>query len=156
MRFDSCWCKLQKFHSTIYINTSRKLSKIYNIAPVTAITKKMIDELLMDTLIDKCNHLKCLLAGIYAADNFLLNLKSGKFIFASSDQATQKETHLILLGNRKHKCSFADPLGFPVNSYSHISDRLFFDCSGVAEILQAPLQNLNSNLCGLCCFHIAH
>ena len=47
-------------------------------------------------------------------------------------------------------------LGLPLNNYPHVRDRLSFADLGVTEIIQAPLQNLNSNLCGLYCIYIAH
>ena len=56
----------------------------------------------------------------------------------------------------KNKYLFADPLGLPLNNYSHVRDRLSFADLGVTEIIQAPLQNFNSNLCGLYCIYIAH
>ena len=49
----------------------------------------MIDELQLGTLINKCKHLKYKFAGVYAADNFPLNLKNDNFIIVNSDKATQ-------------------------------------------------------------------
>ena len=94
-------------------------------------------------------------AGVYAADSFSPNLKHGNFIIVNSDKATQMGSHWFLLCNRKNKYLFADPLGLPLN-YPHVRDRLSFADLGVTEIIQAPLQNLNSNLCGLYCIYIAH
>ena len=116
----------------------------------------MIDELQLGTLINKCRHLKYKFAGVYAADNFPPNLKNGNFIIVNSDKATQMGTHWLLLCNRNNKYLFADPLGLPLNNYPHVRDRLSFADLGVTEIIQAPLQNLNSNLCGLYCIYIAH
>ena len=78
------------------------------------------------------------------------------FIIVNSDKATQMGTHWLLLCNRNNKYLFADPLRLPLNNYPHVRDRLSFADLGVAEIIQAPLQNLNSNLCGLYCIYIAH
>ena len=52
--------------------------------------------------------------------------------------------------------SLADPLCLPLNNYPHVRDRLSFADLGMTEIIQAPLQILNSNLCGLYCIYIAH
>ena len=112
----------------------------------------MIDELQLDTLINKCKHLKYKFTGVYAADNFPPNLKNGNFILVNSDKATQMGTHLLLLCNRNNKYLFADPLGLPLNNYPHVRDRLSFADLAVTEIIQAPLQNL----CGLYCIYIAH
>ena len=116
----------------------------------------MIDELQLGTLINKCKHLKYKFAGVYAADNFSPNLKNGNFIIVNSNKATQMGTHWLLLCNRNNKYLFADPHGLPLNNYPHVRDRLSFADLGVTEIIQAPLQNLNSNLCGLYCIYIAH
>ena len=64
-------------------------------------------------------------------------------------------THWLLLCNR-NKYLFTDPLRLQLNNYPHVRDRLSFVDLGVTEIIQAPLQNLNSNLCGLYCIYIAH
>ena len=116
----------------------------------------MIDELQLGTLINKCKHLKYKFAGVYAADNFPPNIKNGIFIIINSDKATQTGTHWLLLCNRNNKYLFADPLGLPLNSYPHVRNRLSFADLGVTEIIQAPLQNFSSNLCGLYCIYIAH
>ena len=65
-------------------------------------------------------------------------------------------THRLLLSNRNNNYLFADPLGLPLNNYPHVRDRLSFADLRVTEIIQAPLQNLNSNLCGFYCLYIAH
>ena len=116
----------------------------------------MIDGLQLGTLINKCKHLKYKFAGVYAADNFPPNLKNGNFIIVNSDKATQMGTHWLLLCNRNNKYLFADPLGLPIHNYPHVRDRLSFADLAVTEIIQAPLQNLNSNWCGLYCIYIAH
>ena len=65
-------------------------------------------------------------------------------------------THWLLLCNRNNKDLFADPLGLPLNNYPHVRDRLSFADLRVTEIIQAPLQNFDSNLCGHYCIYIAH
>ena len=116
----------------------------------------MIDELQLGTLINKCKHLKYKFAGVYAADNFPLNLNNDNFIIVNSDKATQVGTHWLLLCNRNNKYLMADPLGLPLNNYPNVRDRLSFADLGVTEIIQAPLQNFDSKLCGLYCIYIAH
>ena len=106
----------------------------------------MIDELQLGFLINKCRHKK----------TFSPNLKNGDFIIVISDKATQMGTHWVLLCNRNNKFFFADPLGLALSNYPHVRDRLYFADLGVTEIIQAPLQNLNSNLCGLYCIYITH
>ena len=54
------------------------------------------------------------------------------------------------------KYLFADPLGLPFNNFSRVRGGLSFADSGVTEIIQAPQQNFNSNLCGLYCIYTAH
>ena len=61
----------------------------------------MIDEAQLGSLINKCKHLKYKFAGVYAADNFPLNLKNDNFIIVNSDKTTQMGTHWLLLCNRK-------------------------------------------------------
>ena len=95
-------------------------------------------------------------AGVYAADNIPpFKLKNGNFIIVNSDKSTQLGIHWFLLCNRNNKYLFADPLGLPLNYYPHVRDQLSFADLGVTEIIQAPLQNLTSNLCGLYCLYIA-
>ena len=117
----------------------------------------MIDELQLGTLISKCKHLKHKFAGVYAADNFLLSLTNDNFIIVNSVKATQKGTHSLLLCNKNNNFLFANPqFGLKLNIYPHVSDRLYFADLGVTKILQAPLQNLSSSLCGLYCVYLAH
>lgn len=116
----------------------------------------MIDELQLATIIKKCKHLKYKFAGVYAADNFPIDVKVNTFIIVNSDKATQMGTHWLLLCNKNKKILFADPLGFPLASYQHVSGRLFFADLNVREIIKTPLQNYDSNLCGLHCIYIAH
>ena len=116
----------------------------------------MIDQLQLGSLINKCKHLEYKFAGVYAADNSPPNLMNGNFIIVNSDKATQMGTHWLLLCNRNNKYLFADPLDLPLNNYRHDRDRLSFAGLGVTEIIQAPLQNFDSNLCALCCIYTAH
>ena len=109
----------------------------------------MIDELELFIFINKCKHLKHKFLGIYAADNYPLNLKENTFIIVNSDKSNQLGTHWLLLclpiTNR-----------LPITYYPHICDRLSFADFGVIEIIKNPLQKLDSNLCGLFCIYIAH
>ena len=116
----------------------------------------MIDELQLGTLINKCKHLKYKFAGVYAADNLPLNIKNDNFIIVNSDKGTPMGTNWLLLCNRNNKYFFADPLVLPLNNYSHVRDRLSLADLGVTEIIQAPRQNFDSNLCGLYCIYIAY
>ena len=61
----------------------------------------MIDELQLGTLINKCRLLKYKFAGVYAADNFHLNLKIDNFIIVNSDKATQMGTPLAFALQQK-------------------------------------------------------
>ena len=65
-------------------------------------------------------------------------------------------SHWLLLRNRNNKYLFADPLGLQLKNYPHVRDRLSFADLGVTKTIHAPLQNLNSNLCGLLSIYIAH
>ena len=75
-----------------------------------------------------------------------------------SIQTRQPKWELIgfCFATEKNKYLFADPLGLPLNNYSHVRDRLSFADLVVTEIKQAPLQNFDSNLCGRYCIFIAH
>ena len=115
----------------------------------------MIDELQLGTLINKCKHMKYKFADVYAADNFPFNLKNDNFITVNSDKSSQMRTHWLLLCNRNNEYLFADPLGLPLNNYSQVRDRLSLADLGVTDIIQAPLQNFDSNLCGLYCIYLA-
>ena len=115
----------------------------------------MIDELQLGTLINKCKHMKYKFADVYAADNFPFNLKNDNFITVNSDKSSQMRTHWLLLRNRNNEYLFADPLGLPLNNYSQVRDRLSLADLGVTDIIQAPLQNFDSNLCGLYCIYLA-
>ena len=116
----------------------------------------MIDELELFIFINKCKHLKHKFLGIYAADNYPLNLKENTFIIVNSDKSNQLGTHWLLLCNRDNKYLFGDPLGLPITYYPHICDRLSFADFELVEIIKSPLQKLDSNLCGLFCIYIAH
>ena len=114
----------------------------------------MIDKLQLGTLINKCKHLQYKFAGVYAADKNPPNLKNGNCIVLMSDKATQVGTHWLLLCNRNN--TYTDTLGLPLNNYPHVRDRPSFADLGVTEIIQASLQILNSNFCGLFCIYIAY
>ena len=75
---------------------------------------------------------------------------------STSDKATQMRTHWFLLCNRNNQYLFADLLGLPLNNYPHVRDGISFSDLSVSEIIQAPLQNFDSNLCGLYSIYIAH
>ena len=116
----------------------------------------MIDELQLGTLIDRCKHLKYKFAGVFAAENFSPNLKNGNFIIGISDKASQMGTHWLLLCNRNNKYLFADPLGLPPINIILMFVIDYLADLGVTEIIQTPLQNFDSNLCGLYCIYIAY
>ena len=115
----------------------------------------MIDELQLGTLINKCKHLKYKFADTFMQQIIPPHYKEWQLYHCQFSKATQTGTHWLLLCNRNNKYLFADPVGLPLNSYPHVRNRLSFADLGMTEIIQAPLQNFSSNLCGLYCIYIA-
>ena len=104
--------------------------------------------------------------GVYAANNFPLNMPTNSFAIVNSSPASSPGSHWIVLA-KKYDYSityFADPLALPLYSYKHITDRFRQSTtdSMIVDLIEdrrnsnKPLQSANSRMCGLYCIYIAH
>ena len=116
--------------------------------------------------VQKCKHLKYKFRGVYAADNYPLNLPVNSFIIVNASRADSIGSHWVMLAKRyaypvKY---FADPLALPLTEYKDIFSRLqqctdlqmMMDIMEHRRDMQSPLQSADSQLCGLFCIYIAH
>ena len=116
--------------------------------------------------VQKCKHLKFKFRGVYAADNYLLNLPVNSFIIVNALRADSIGSHWVMLAKRyAHPVLyFADPLALPLTAYKDILSRLqlctdlhiTMDIMEHRRDIQSPLQSADSQLCGLFCIYIAH
>ena len=107
-------------------------------------------------VINKCQHLKFKFSGVFSADNFPVSLDRNTFVIVNSDDSDEMGTHWMLFCNREGVSAFADPLGFPIDSYQRIYQRLNAAKIPVVELVRYQLQKPTSNFCGLYCIYIAH
>ena len=64
--------------------------------------------------------------------------------------------HWILLAkiNSDEAIYYADPFGFPTETYKNVYKRIkYYAC---VNVMTHQLQSINSELCGLYCIYIAH
>ena len=116
--------------------------------------------------VQKCKHLKYKFRGVYAADNYPLNLPVNNFIIVNASRADYFGTHWVMLAKRYAYpvLYFADPLALPLTIYKDIFARLqqctdlhmMMDVMEHRRDIQSPLQSAHSQLCGLFCIYIAH
>ena len=114
--------------------------------------------------VKKCKHLK--FRGVYAADNFPLNLQTNTFIIVNALRSNSIGTHWVVLAKRYAYSIiyFADPLALPLTTYKDIFNRLqqckdleiMMDIMEHRRDIQFPLQSSDSQLCGLFCIYIVH
>ena len=116
--------------------------------------------------VKKCKHLKFKFRGVYAADNFPLNLQTNTFIIVNASRSNSIGTHWVVLAKRYAYpiIYFADPLALPLATHKDFFNRLQ-QCKGLEIMMdimehrgdiQPPLQSSNPQLCGLFCIYIAH
>ena len=76
--------------------------------------------------VQKCKHLKYKFRGVYAADNYPLNLPVNSFIIVNPSRADSFGTHWVMLakGYAYPVLYFADPLALPLTAYKDIFARL--------------------------------
>ena len=76
--------------------------------------------------VQKCKHLKYKFRGVYAADNYPLNLPVNSFIIVNASRADSFGTHWVMLAKRYAYpvLYFADPLALPLTAYKDIFSRL--------------------------------
>ena len=116
--------------------------------------------------VQKCKHLKFKFRGVYAADNYPLNLPVNSFIIVNASRADSIGSHWVMLAKRYAYpvLYFADPLAVPLTAYKDIFSRLqqctdlymMMDIMEHRRDIQSPLQSADSQLCGLFCIYIAH
>ena len=104
--------------------------------------------------------------GVYAADNYPLNLQTNTFIIVNASRSNSIETHWVELAKRYAYpiIYFADPLALPSTTYKDIFNRLqqskdleiMMDIMEHRRDIQSPLQSSDSQLCGLFCIYIVH
>ena len=76
--------------------------------------------------VQKCKHLKYKFRGVYAADNYPLNLPVNSFIIVNASRADSFGTHWVMLAKRYAYpvLYFADPIALPLTAYKDIFSRL--------------------------------
>ena len=114
----------------------------------------------------KCKHLKFKFRGVYAADNYPLNLQTNTFIIVNASRSNSIGTHWVVLAKRYAYpiIYFADPLALPLTTYKDIFNRLqqckdleiMMDIMEHRRDIRSPLQSSDSQLCGLFCIYIVH
>ena len=125
-----------------------------------------MDEDQISFRIKKCKHLKFRFHGVYAADNYPLDLPVNTFSIVNTSRSNTIGTHWVVLAKRYAYpiLFFADPLALPKTTYKHIFSRLrmcrnmkmMMDIMEHRRETQSPLQSSDSELCGLFCIYIAH
>ena len=120
-----------------------------------------MDEDYIAHLIKNSPTLKYKFGGIYPADKFPILLPNNTFVIVNSENSNSAGKHWIVWSNVKGTFNFADPLGLDLFlHYPNIAKRISAIPIQVQQTLKdatkTPLQNQNSNLCGLYCIYIAH
>ena len=116
--------------------------------------------------VQKGKHLKYKFRGVFAADNYPLNLPVKSFIIVNASRADSIGSHWVMLAKRYAYpvLYFADPSALLLTSYKDIFSRLqqctdlymMMDIMEHRRDIQSPLQSADSQLCGLFCIYIAH
>ena len=106
--------------------------------------------------IQKCKHLKFKFRGVYAADNYPINLPVNSFIIVNASRADSIGSHWVMLAKRYAYpvLYFADPLALPLTAYKDIFSRLqqctdlnmMMDIMEHRRDIQSPLQSADSQL----------
>ena len=115
-----------------------------------------MDEQQIFNIVSKCKHLKYKFSGIYAADNFPVDFSKNTFIIVNTSNSDSVGEHWILLAkqNSDEAICYADPFGFPTETYKNLYKRIkYYAC---VNVMTHQLQSINSELCGLYCIYIAH
>ena len=125
-----------------------------------------MDEDQIHLQVKKCKHLKFKFRGVYAADNYPLNLQINTFIIVNASRSNSIGTHWVVLAKRYAYpiIYFADPLALPLTTYKDIFNRLqqctdleiMMDIMEHRRDIQSPLISSDSQLCGLFCIYIVH
>ena len=119
-----------------------------------------MDEDEINNLVQACKLLKYKFRGVFAADNFPVNLSHNSFIIVNVSTSQSIGTHWTFFCRRKEKYIFADPHGQNLASYKHLHNRLASSADKIQTVYESlryqPIQKPNSLLCGLFCIYIAH
>ena len=115
-----------------------------------------MDEDQIQLQVKKCKHLKFKFRGVYAADNFPLNLQTNTFIIVNASRSNSIGTHWVVLAKRYAYpiIYFMDPLALPLTTYKDIFNRLqqckdleiMMDIMEHRRDIQSPLQSSDSQL----------
>ena len=112
----------------------------------------------IETIVANCKHLKYKFCGVYAA-NKVPRLEQDCFAIVNESRDSLPGTHWLLLFRRQNNLYFADPLGFPLEMYKTVYQRLInlYPTCPIHQIFKLKaIQPFNSKLCGLYCIYIAH
>ena len=120
-----------------------------------------MDEDYIAHLIRNNPRLKYRYGGIYPAEKFPILLPNNTFVIVNSENSNSALKHCIVWSNVKGTFNSADPLGLGLFlHYPNIAKRISAIPIQVQQTLKdatkMPLQNQNSNLCGLYCNYIGH
>ena len=119
-----------------------------------------MDEDKINSLLQACKLLKFKFCGVFAVDNFPLELSQNIFNIVNVSSSDSIGTHWTLLCRKNGNYIFADPLGQKQTSYKCLYNRLAsaaLDIQNVYELLRNhPIQTQNSILCGLFCIYVGH
>ena len=125
-----------------------------------------MDEDQIHLQVKKCKPLKFKFRGVYAADNYPLNLQTNTFIIVNASRSKSIGSHWVVLAKRYAYpiIHFADPLALPLTTYKDIFNRLqhcedleiMMDIMEHRRDIQSSLQSSESQICGLFCIYIVH
>lgn len=138
-----------------------------------------MDNLSLKKVAKQCGPTSHTFGGIWSSDNFprinkqselkrrrkskMISSQLIKFQIINSSPSNTKGQHwLLLLAIRldeQIKIFVWDCLGRPISSYDHLYSRLinlYGRAQGAFLVINLPLQNIRSNLCGLYCLYLVH
>ena len=119
-----------------------------------------MDEDEINHLVQACKLSKYKFRGVFAADNFPVNLSHNSFIIVNVSTSQSIGTHWTLFCRRNGKYIFADSLGQNLASYKNLHNRLASSADNIQTVFELlrnqPIQKPNSILCGLFCIYIVH
>ena len=103
------------------------------------------------SLLGKCIHLKYCFYRVFAVENFPQLTREG-VIVVNASPAQYERSHWMVILFHENKVSMADSLGIPIQNYQIFYSRLIQFYKELTQALKLkPVQNQNSNLCGLFC-----
>ena len=118
-----------------------------------------MDNLTLQKLALKCNHLFETFRGVWSADNFPPMHSSPSFQIVNTEASDKPEKHWILLCKRSKSSLgaiiFWDSLGKSPEKYKILYNRMRKNYNKIF-VLNHPLQSNYSNCCGLYCILAAH